>query len=404
MAFKVKANKKKGNSNKNSSVEKTANDIFLEKNDIEKDIDETEKTQNMEENKTQTTDIVKVPEESTEPKKTSWASTQGTPKFEVVQDKEKINPFKEQPIIRDSGLASNQADNTQPISQEKVIPEPDITPNDGETSGVGSSYTSNADSEKETGGNIGSDMQGGDEGADKPIDNVNPAMDALSDTDKFKAAKAAATEIVNVYCTYKPALFTWISKPNKKKIKKLVSEGELDMSVKIETEDGQIDTFKNYIKDIEVQSETIYTPADDFKERIIPPLTEVLLKRNIGLTPENQCIAIVAQDLGSSTFQLVQLKKYTSTLIEHASDLSRQVSVNRRELDIEIQQLRAERDAQKIRADKAEKMVSEIAPDAKIVESKSFKKKKDEIKNITIDEGDDIDITLKPEEYDSQII
>lgn len=372
-SFKAKANKGKVDSTK--KVENKINQ------DISK---ETEKEQTMVDKPKKVVEkqspIEKAIEENKTPEKT-FISMDATPKFEVIDDKNDFNPFADQPIIRDSGLAGNQSDNTQPITQEPVIPEPNITPDDGEISSVGNmgdnkTIDANQNNDSEIFNNVESNEENQNE-------NINPAMNALPDADRLKAAKAAATEITNLYCTYKPELFKWISKPNKKKINKLVADGELDLNVKIETEDGEVNTLKNYLHAIDVQAETVFNPSDDFRERLIPPLTEVLLKRNIGLTPEQQCIAIVAQDAGTSVIQLVQLKKYTSTLIEHASDLTRQIEVNMKQRDDEIDRLKKQLDEQTKRADKAEKIVNKVVPDAEIVGSKPL-----ENKNKSVDEGD----------------
>lgn len=325
--------------------------------------------------------------------------------IETVQAEE-YSPFSEQPIIRDSGLGGNQSDNTQPISQEKVIPEPDITPEDDNPASVGGSGVGGVGSEQSQGtdnANSGDGTQPDTANAD--IDGGGSPMttESLSPTDKHNAAKAGAEEAVNLYCTYKPMLFTFIAKPSEKKIKELIKKGELNPNIMIETADTTA-TFKEHIESINSACEDAYNPSDDFKERIVPPLTRIFEKHNMGLTDEQQVLAIVGQDLLTSSIQLYQIKGMQKELLEHACDITKQLEVNNAEKNSQLRQKNNElkqkeneieemrrryeemmAENQRLKNSKDKPVVKKNA-DTKKVEKNADTKKAET--NVIIDEGD----------------
>lgn len=259
---------------------------------------------------------------------------------EEVRATKEYSPFNEAPIIRDSGLGGNQADNTQPLSQEKEIPEPDITPDDDSPASVGGSNSGgvNGEQTKDTDNAVGDGTQPADGGNADTISGGSPmTTETLSDADRHNAAKAGAVEAVNLYCTYKPMIFTHFAKPSEKKIKALIKKGELNPNIMIETADCTA-TFKEHIETINEACEDAYAPSEEFRERIIPPLTRIFEKHNMGLTDEQQVLAIVGQDLLTSSIQLYQIKGMQKELLEHACDITKQLEVNTAEKNKEIRQ------------------------------------------------------------------
>jgi hypothetical protein len=235
------------------------------------------------------------------------------PSFNVTKDKSEFSPFKDDVIIRDSGFASNTTDNTQPISQEQEIPPPDFTPE------VETFDTQDT--------NEGDEIEDGDPTDPKDPAYINPDLDNLTDADKFNAAKSAATEAANWYCNLKPMGFSYLAKPSKKSLDHKIRDGIIDPEIRIQTQDGVV-SLKDSINSIQTQAETIFTPKADFKTRIIPPLTKIFMKRGIGMTPEQEVLSILAEDVGTSVLALIQLRSMTTELLEYAADITKQVNIN----------------------------------------------------------------------------
>lgn len=351
----------------------------------------------------------KMPEPKPEPKKEFKIKFESNkvPDFKLPDDKEGFSPLADEPIIRDSGASSNFADNTQPLSQEPVLPEPDISPDDtmpnsnscmadkptppqsGNGGNVGSDNIETAEtlgSDNELGEGAGSDAG---EGKGQGLDNVNPNLNDISPEDKLRAAQAAAIQLTKMYCTYKPKLFKLIGKPNKKKIEKKIQSGELDPNVIIKTLDSE-KTFKQHIIEVDEQCETIFTPTEDFKKELIPPLTRVLLEHKVGLTDAQQCLVIAGQDVATSIITLIEIKNYQKELTEAASDLTEQVKVNLKEKnaqitqkDREIAELHRKLDEANKKAESAEKKPykgekNNIVEDAQILSETKTTPKTDE--------------------------
>jgi hypothetical protein len=148
-------------------------------------------------------------------------------------------------------------------------------------------------------------------------------------------AEAGARELVNLYCEYKPQLFTAIASPSQKKIDKKIRAGELDPKVSIETYDGTR-TFKGHIEYLKSMCEQAFTPTDTFREQITPPLAKVLEDKGVGLTPLQEVGMILGRDLVTSGIQAVKIMGMTKELTEYASDLTRQLNVNLEKKNREI--------------------------------------------------------------------
>jgi hypothetical protein len=145
----------------------------------------------------------------------------------------------------------------------------------------------------------------------KPIEQLNPEMEDLSNKDKKDSAKYVAETIVGGYeficgLANRGLLF------NENKLKKLQASGEVDLSMQLPIGNGQYMTILEFIQEYNEQNKNALAVTQEFKDEIIPVLTKVLEKRGIGMTIEQKLLFIAGKDVATKaiiSFQLVSIMK-----------------------------------------------------------------------------------------------
>lgn len=145
----------------------------------------------------------------------------------------------------------------------------------------------------------------------KPIQQLNPEMEDLSNKDKKDSAKYVAETIVGGYeficgLANRGLLF------NENKLKKLQASGEVDLSMQLPIGNGQYMTIMEFIQEYNEQNKNALAVSQEFKDEIIPVLTKVLEKRGIGMTIEQKLLFIAGKDVATKaiiSFQLVSIMK-----------------------------------------------------------------------------------------------
>jgi hypothetical protein len=139
------------------------------------------------------------------------------------------------------------------------------------------------------GASMGQAQRGGGE-------TVNPAMNALPDADKKLGAEHMAKLIVDGY----EQLHTFANKGlqiPERKIRKLVAEGEIDLSVQIPYDYGKTITAGEFMQEFNEQNKDTLTVSKEFKKEVTPVLTRVLQKRGAGVTDEQYLIYLFGKDI-----------------------------------------------------------------------------------------------------------
>lgn len=145
----------------------------------------------------------------------------------------------------------------------------------------------------------------------KPIQQLNPEMEDLSNKDKKDSAKYVAETIVGGYeficgLANRGLLF------NENKLKKLQASGEVDLSMQLPIGNGQYMTIMEFIQEYNEQNKNALAVTQEFKDEIIPVLTKVLEKRGIGMTIEQKLLFIAGKDVATKaiiSFQLMTIMK-----------------------------------------------------------------------------------------------
>lgn len=126
---------------------------------------------------------------------------------------------------------------------------------------------------------------------------LNPEMEGAKRSQNKKSAKMLAEMSMQGYeLLHKVAN---MSLPiSQKQINKMVEKG-VDLNMELDY-DGRGNTMsvKDFIEEYNDQNKELLSVDEEFKEEVIPVLTEVYEKRGLGATPEQKLAFLVAKDVG----------------------------------------------------------------------------------------------------------
>lgn len=134
---------------------------------------------------------------------------------------------------------------------------------------------------------------GGQRGTPPPI---NPMMNDIPDADKSMGAEHMANLIMDGYEQLHIFGNQMLQFPQRK-IRKLVSEGEIDLSIPIPYDDGKAITAGEFIQEFNEQNKDTLTVSREFKKEVKPVLKRVLEKRGAGITDEQFLIYAFGKDI-----------------------------------------------------------------------------------------------------------
>ena len=162
-------------------------------------------------------------------------------------------------------------------------------------------------------------------GGGKPMGNtINPSMNDLPDADKKMGAEHMAKLIVDGY----EQLHQFANKGlqiSERKLRKMVAEGEIDLSVQIPYDYGKTITAGEFVQDFNEQNKDTLSVSKEFKKEVTPVLTRVLAKRGAGVTDEQYLMYLFGKDIlvkgviftqirGTMTDMLGVIKEYTEAV------------------------------------------------------------------------------------------
>lgn len=156
---------------------------------------------------------------------------------------------------------------------------------------------------------------------------VNPAMNNVPDGDKKMGAEHMAKLIMDGYEQIHVFANKGLQIPERK-VRKLVAEGEIDLTVQIPYEYGRTITAGEFIQDFNEQNKDTLTVSKEFKKEVTPVLTRVLEKRGAGVTDEQFLMYMFGKDIlvkgviftqirGTMTDMINVIKEYTVALKEN---------------------------------------------------------------------------------------
>jgi len=144
---------------------------------------------------------------------------------------------------------------------------------------------------------------------------VNPSMNQIPDADKKEGAKHLAKLIIDGY----EQLHTFANQGlqfSQKRLRRLESEGEIDLSIPVPDGYGNTLTAGGFIQEFNEQSKDALTVTPQFKKEVSPVLERVLAKRGAGLTDEQMLIYMFGKDIAIKGVVFYQMRGQMNDMIE----------------------------------------------------------------------------------------
>jgi hypothetical protein len=142
----------------------------------------------------------------------------------------------------------------------------------------------------------------------------NQAYSELDGKEKTMGAKMMVEMTIDLYekgC----GLLGKLPEISEGKLDRLIAEGEIDPSIEIPTEGGNLGV-KDFAREYNDSIKDAFSVSDEFKEKVKPPLERVFKKRGIGMTDEQLLMYYFATDIGAKGVQAFMLRKTANGILE----------------------------------------------------------------------------------------
>jgi hypothetical protein len=151
----------------------------------------------------------------------------------------------------------------------------------------------------------------------------NPSLNEVPNAEKKEAATHMAKLLMDAY----EGLNKFANKavqisPNK--IRKLVAEGELDLSVEIPYEADKTVTMGEFIEEFNEQNKETFVVTKEFKKEVMPVLTRVLEKKGAGLNDEQYLGFMFFKDIGVKAFIGFQIRSSLNEVVNLGKEFTQQ--------------------------------------------------------------------------------
>lgn len=143
---------------------------------------------------------------------------------------------------------------------------------------------------------------------------LNQAYSELSGKEKTTGAKVMVDVTLDIYsklCSFMGKL----PQISEEKVERLIAEGEIDPSIQIPTEAGNLG-IKEYAEEYNGSIREAFEVTDEFKETVSPIMERVFKKRGIGMTDEQSLAYYFITDFGTKGYQVFALRRTTNNLID----------------------------------------------------------------------------------------
>lgn len=142
----------------------------------------------------------------------------------------------------------------------------------------------------------------------------NQPYSELDGKEKTMGAEMMAEMTLDIYekgCFYMGK----IPEISESKIDKLIAEGEIDPSIKLQTEAGAM-PIKDFAVEFNESIKEAFVVTDEFKDKVKAPLIRVFKKRGIGMTDEQLLMYYFGTDIATKGAQAFMLRKTTNSIID----------------------------------------------------------------------------------------
>jgi hypothetical protein len=144
---------------------------------------------------------------------------------------------------------------------------------------------------------------------------LNPELEGATKKENKKSAKTMAEMLMSGYeIAHKVGNNSL--KISEKKIQKLVQEDKISLSMRLPYDEyGNTMSVKELIDEYNDQTGDILKVDPEWKEETMPVLIEVLEKRGIGATPEQQLAFLFTKDIGVKVIQVMSSLNLKKSMI-----------------------------------------------------------------------------------------
>lgn len=222
---------------------------------------------------------------------------------------------------------------------------------------------------------------------------INPDLQDMSPSQKRKAAEASADALLLAYGNLAPIPFKKISSFNIGKLDNAHLKGELDKDMVI-SEDGT--TVKSYCLGVNEQVDQVFEITQEMKDKIRPPLIDVLLENNFALTPTQRLLMAVGQQvvqMGLTSVQFMQQNKAAMNQFKAFHKENKELRSNIVKETVVLRQEPVREQQYQYKTEQPQQQYETIIPEPEI-KTETTKKVEDYISNssgITVEEVPNVD-------------
>jgi len=142
----------------------------------------------------------------------------------------------------------------------------------------------------------------------------NESYSELDAKEKKMGAEMMAEMTLDLYtkgCEY----LGKVPQISESKLDRLIAEGEIDPSIEIPTEAGNIGV-KDFAQEFNSSIKGAFEVDDEFREKVTPPLIRVFKKRGVGMTDEQLLLYYFGTDIFTRGAQAFMLKKTANSILD----------------------------------------------------------------------------------------
>jgi hypothetical protein len=158
------------------------------------------------------------------------------------------------------------------------------------------------------------------EGSNKQSNpSLNPAISPLSDAEREQSAKQMSEMTIDAYKQLHVFANSMLQFPQKK-LKKLESEGSIDLAIPIPYEEGKTISANEFIAEFNEQNKDALYVDKEFEKQVKPPLTRVFKKNGVGLSDEQTLIYLFSKDIIMKGVMVAQIQSSINQFIDNLKE------------------------------------------------------------------------------------
>jgi hypothetical protein len=156
---------------------------------------------------------------------------------------------------------------------------------------------------------------------------INPALNNVPESELKMGAENVAKLLVDGYEQMHVFGNKWLQ-ISQRKLRKMVAEGDIDLSVQIPYDYGKTITAGEFIEEFNEQNKDTLTVSKEFKKEVTPVLTRVLQKRGAAMTDEQYLGFLIVKDVGLKAIIVSQVRSSMNEMLNVIKEYTQAVKEN----------------------------------------------------------------------------